>query len=290
MIKEKERLIIETGIKLFASKGFTATSIQEIATECGISKGAFYLYFKSKESLLLAIFEYYYTRIQERVNEIDHEDLEPREKFMKQIYCHFDEIRQHKEFIIMQVREHAIPFNEAIEDFIKNMRLTSNRYYKKMLAEIYGEQITPHVWDLTIMIQGIFHSYLELIIFEVTELDLKYLSKYILHRLDDLVSGLVSKTEEPILSVDVMESLIKEKFQPSKVSKRDLLISINENKERVADHPDKENILVTMDVLEDEINRDEPRIPVIKGMLANFHPYGELDELRSMIADFFLEK
>ncbi|RLQ93130.1 TetR/AcrR family transcriptional regulator [Falsibacillus albus] len=289
-MKEKERLIIETGIKLFASKGFTATSIQEIATECGISKGAFYLYFKSKESLLLAIFEYYYTRIQERVNEIDHEDLEPREKFMKQIYCHFDEIRQHKEFIIMQVREHAIPFNEAIEDFIKNMRLTSNRYYKKMLAEIYGEQITPHVWDLTIMIQGIFHSYLELIIFEVTELDLKYLSKYILHRLDDLVSGLVSKTEEPILSVDVMESLIKEKFQPSKVSKRDLLISINENKERVADHPDKENILVTMDVLEDEINRDEPRIPVIKGMLANFHPYGELDELRSMIADFFLEK
>ncbi|KMP45761.1 TetR family transcriptional regulator, partial [Bacillus cereus] len=53
-MKEKERLIIESAMKLFATKGVNATSVQEIVTASGISKGAFYLYFKSKDELLLA--------------------------------------------------------------------------------------------------------------------------------------------------------------------------------------------------------------------------------------------
>ncbi len=50
-MKEKERLIIEMAMKLFAAKGVNATSVQEIVTACGISKGAFYLYFKSKRRI-----------------------------------------------------------------------------------------------------------------------------------------------------------------------------------------------------------------------------------------------
>lgn len=46
---EKNTQIIEAGMKLFANKGFSATSVQEIATESGISKGSFYLHFKSKD-------------------------------------------------------------------------------------------------------------------------------------------------------------------------------------------------------------------------------------------------
>lgn len=40
-MKEKERLIIESAMKLFATKGVNATSVQEIVTASGISKGAF---------------------------------------------------------------------------------------------------------------------------------------------------------------------------------------------------------------------------------------------------------
>ncbi|MCY8280477.1 TetR/AcrR family transcriptional regulator, partial [Bacillus inaquosorum] len=38
-MKEKEKLIIETALKLFAQKGYNSTSVQEIAKECKISKG-----------------------------------------------------------------------------------------------------------------------------------------------------------------------------------------------------------------------------------------------------------
>ncbi len=44
-MKEKERLIIESAMKLFATKGVNATSVQEIVTASGISKGAFLLIF-----------------------------------------------------------------------------------------------------------------------------------------------------------------------------------------------------------------------------------------------------
>ncbi|TXK86951.1 helix-turn-helix transcriptional regulator, partial [Parageobacillus sp. SY1] len=48
-MKEK---IIETSIELFDRKGFKETSVQEIVEAIGVTKGAFYYYFKSKEELL----------------------------------------------------------------------------------------------------------------------------------------------------------------------------------------------------------------------------------------------
>lgn len=78
-MKEKERLIIESAMKLFATKGVNATSVQEIVTASGISKGAFYLYFKSKDELLLATLRYYYDKIQKKMLDIEQEFLLPRE-------------------------------------------------------------------------------------------------------------------------------------------------------------------------------------------------------------------
>ncbi|MFS8629945.1 MAG: TetR/AcrR family transcriptional regulator, partial [Bacillales bacterium] len=50
----KRELIMERALELFAENGFEATSVQQITERCGISKGAFYLYFKSKDELILS--------------------------------------------------------------------------------------------------------------------------------------------------------------------------------------------------------------------------------------------
>ncbi len=44
--------IMETALELFAMKGFQSTSIANIATRAGISKGLIYNYFESKEALI----------------------------------------------------------------------------------------------------------------------------------------------------------------------------------------------------------------------------------------------
>ncbi len=101
-MKDKDMIIIEAAIKLFAKKWISATSIQEIATESGISKGAFYLHFKSKDSLILAILHHYFDTLQRNVMAIEHEYLPARERFSKQVNVMFENLLKHKDFIIMQ--------------------------------------------------------------------------------------------------------------------------------------------------------------------------------------------
>lgn len=47
--------LITAAAECFAEKGFNASSVREIATRAGISQGAMYTYFKSKDELISAI-------------------------------------------------------------------------------------------------------------------------------------------------------------------------------------------------------------------------------------------
>ncbi|MBN1818556.1 MAG: TetR/AcrR family transcriptional regulator [Sedimentisphaerales bacterium] len=49
--------ILEAAANLFSIHGYAATTMEDILTASGITKGAFYYYFKSKEALCLAVLE-----------------------------------------------------------------------------------------------------------------------------------------------------------------------------------------------------------------------------------------
>lgn len=55
--EETRAKIIESAIKLFSNRGFNATSVDDICEEAGISKGAFYHHFESKQALFLALLD-----------------------------------------------------------------------------------------------------------------------------------------------------------------------------------------------------------------------------------------
>ncbi|GCE28428.1 TetR family transcriptional regulator [Dictyobacter alpinus] len=50
--ESKKREILAVAEKLFLAKGYEQTSIDDVLKECGISKGGFYHYFKSKDEML----------------------------------------------------------------------------------------------------------------------------------------------------------------------------------------------------------------------------------------------
>lgn len=52
--EEIRSTLIRIGLKLFAEKGFAATTVDEITAGAGVAKGTFYNYFKTKEDLALA--------------------------------------------------------------------------------------------------------------------------------------------------------------------------------------------------------------------------------------------
>ncbi|WP_373521850.1 TetR/AcrR family transcriptional regulator [Aquiflexum sp.] len=51
----KEKLILETAIKLFTEKGYHATRMDDVAKSSKISKGLTYFYYKNKEDLYMAV-------------------------------------------------------------------------------------------------------------------------------------------------------------------------------------------------------------------------------------------
>ena len=74
--KERERLfrkqeIIDASVKLFASKGFNNTTLDEIAASSEFGKGTIYNYFSSKEEIYSAIVEDVSKNLKQIINQAD---------------------------------------------------------------------------------------------------------------------------------------------------------------------------------------------------------------------------
>jgi TetR/AcrR family fatty acid metabolism transcriptional regulator len=54
---DKRERILRAATKVFARKGFYATRVSEVAKAAGVADGTIYLYFKSKDDLLVSLFE-----------------------------------------------------------------------------------------------------------------------------------------------------------------------------------------------------------------------------------------
>ena len=56
-MNKTKRKIFETSMKLFAEKGYDATSIEEITATVGVAKGTLYYHFSSKEEIFNFLIE-----------------------------------------------------------------------------------------------------------------------------------------------------------------------------------------------------------------------------------------
>ena len=68
--REKEligRRLLEQGYKQFSAHGLKRTNVEELAAAAGISKGAFYKFYESKEALFMAVIEEAETRVRQEV-------------------------------------------------------------------------------------------------------------------------------------------------------------------------------------------------------------------------------
>ncbi len=67
---DKRERILDAAVRVFARKGFYLTRVSEVAKAAGVADGTIYLYFKSKDDLLVSLFE---NRIQRLLTYLDTE-------------------------------------------------------------------------------------------------------------------------------------------------------------------------------------------------------------------------
>ncbi|MDS9471808.1 TetR/AcrR family transcriptional regulator [Sporosarcina pasteurii] len=257
---DRKILIIEKAAELFAEKGFDATSVQDITDACGISKGSFYLSFKSKDNLLFSIFEYFTNKLMKRMAELKDINIEARERLKLFFKVQFEEIARYSDFILMQMREQTNPINEEMLQLMNNMRRRTYQLQEDVLLDVYGEKVERHLPDLHVLLHGILTGYIEIIIFNKDSLNYEALAKFLVARTDSIVAGLT----EPLLR--------QEQLIGFEIDMNELLLSTSEIIEEIRTLKQErleEDIQISLDVIEEELLSETVRKPVILGMISN---------------------
>jgi AcrR family transcriptional regulator len=85
------RRLLQQGYKLFSAYGLAKTNVEEVAKAAGISKGAFYLFYESKEALFMDVVEEAEVRVrQELLAVIDLPGPSPRLRLFAVLKKGFD--------------------------------------------------------------------------------------------------------------------------------------------------------------------------------------------------------
>lgn len=88
--EEKKTQILEASIKVLAEKGWNKTKISDIAEAADIGKGTVYEYFRSKDEVFAASFQYFMLQVEnsvaERLSSID----DPLERLLAYFYSWAD--------------------------------------------------------------------------------------------------------------------------------------------------------------------------------------------------------
>ena len=80
---ERKNEILDTAERLFHTKGYEKTTINDILKEVNIAKGTFYYYFKSKEEVMDALIERVSLIAMEKVQKVaETEGMDPQEKML----------------------------------------------------------------------------------------------------------------------------------------------------------------------------------------------------------------
>ena len=77
---DQRELILRHAAALFAQQGYVATSMNQVAAACGVSKAALYHYVRDKHELLASVAEAHVLRLAQLVAEVQAEQLAPPER------------------------------------------------------------------------------------------------------------------------------------------------------------------------------------------------------------------
>jgi TetR/AcrR family fatty acid metabolism transcriptional regulator len=104
----KRERILDAAVRVFAQEGFYNAKVSQIAQEAGVADGTIYLYFKSKDDLLISLFEDRMERINQNLREALTQGKSARERLRNVVKLHLELVQQNRpmaEVICVELRQ-----------------------------------------------------------------------------------------------------------------------------------------------------------------------------------------
>lgn len=117
-------MILEVAEHLFASEGYTSTSIDDIASECDITKAAIYYHFKNKHELYVYILTNNFTLLADAIEKAVDAQNEAEDKFKAYVSATASQFIHNKHTASLLMREMANGGRDMPSDTLKQMLRT----------------------------------------------------------------------------------------------------------------------------------------------------------------------
>jgi TetR/AcrR family fatty acid metabolism transcriptional regulator len=133
-VGNKRERIIAAAAKLFGAKGYHDTTTAEIAEVAGVAAGTIYIYFSSKEELLVAVFEEFLGKHMDALKRGVEAETSPDEKLRKLLHLGLQLMQENPEsaqIFLSQMRQST--------QMIRTVTKRSSRVYKDIIEEIITE-------------------------------------------------------------------------------------------------------------------------------------------------------
>jgi len=135
MSSARERLL-ESAKRLFSQKGYYATSVEDIVESAGLSKGAFYFYFKSKEELFKILVEEMHLNIMKRLENFLERDLPLEDALIEHAKVFLEDIYQNRHIAQIFLFQ-LVGTNEEFRE----LYYTKIAHLREMLAKMVDKAI-----------------------------------------------------------------------------------------------------------------------------------------------------
>ena len=162
---ETRRKINDAALRVFSASGFENSNMRMIAGEAGISVGALYLYYKSKDELCSTVFkdlfDNFLQEIKTKVNPIP----DPARQIRAYISTYIDMARLHREFIYSFNREKGFAYGvDWKRSFFVELRSFIDAIIKKGIdSGVFGDINTD---EATKIIMSVLRGYVVSIVID----------------------------------------------------------------------------------------------------------------------------
>jgi AcrR family transcriptional regulator len=196
--KERTQQILDAAIKVFSRMGFHKASMDDIVAEAGLSKGALYWYFKSKDEIIAGILDFIFVRELAGIRQLAQAEGSAEDRLMEFAQLTIAEIKGMLRLIPITYEFYSLAFRN------KTVQKVARQYFQSYVDALVptidqgiarGEFRAADAHQVAITLMAIVEGTLLLWVVNPKMMDLEEQLKFGIRSLLDglVVSGKVSK-------------------------------------------------------------------------------------------------
>ena len=160
MSEDTREKILEAAISLFAQKGYSQTSVNDIVGRAGVTKPVLYYYFGNKEGLFTEIFRFCFEGFEEMFREAFKDVTELKEFIFRFVRFDLEMISQYREIISVLFSEfYSLRSHLSLD----NMMSLTDRHYELIAGSLKiclkGEHRDEEVSEVVKILDGMLNYY-----------------------------------------------------------------------------------------------------------------------------------